>query len=112
MTHEVTRLGTPIQVSTDPASKYSFTPLQNQWDKKLEREFRTLALKEAKQDLTPADRHRLEELNTLRDRLLNPQPAEEILAQIKRDRLLSRIQEILNEYVEFEEATRKTRAAA
>jgi hypothetical protein len=30
--------------------------------------------------------------------------------QIKRDRLLARMEELLNDYVEFEEAARKARA--
>ena len=50
----------------------------NEWDKQLEREFRTLALAEAKGTLTAEQGLRLEELNRLRDRLLHPQPAEEI----------------------------------
>jgi hypothetical protein len=78
----------------------------------MEREFRKLALEEVKGTLTAGQALRLEELNRWRDRLLHPQSAEEILLQIKRDRLLERMEGLLKEYVEFQEATGKKRTAA
>jgi hypothetical protein len=97
----------PEQVVTVTMSK-----AVSEWDKQMEREFRKLALEEAKGTLTAEQASRLEELNLWRDRLLNPQPAEEMLRQIKRDRLLERMEELLKEYVEFQEAAGKKRAAA
>lgn len=83
-----------------------------EWNKQLEREFRKLALEEAKGTLGSEGAKRLEQLNCWRNRLLCPQPAEEILLQIKRDRLLARMEELLNDYVEFQEEAGKARAAA
>lgn len=78
----------------------------------MEKEFRKLALEEAKGTITGAQVKRLEQLNQWRDRLLNPQSAEEILKQIKRDRLLARTEELLDEYVELQKPTDNTRTAA
>jgi hypothetical protein len=100
------------QEAANEAVVLTLAQAPSDWDKHLEREFRTLALAEAKGTLTAEHAKRLEQLNRWRDRLLCPQPTEEILLQIKRDRLLVRMEEVLNDYVEFQEATRKTRAAA
>lgn len=83
-----------------------------EWDKRMEHEFRGLALEEAKGTLTGEQAARLEVLSDWRNSLLNPPPAEEILLQIKRDRLLAKTEELLRAYVEFQEATGKKRAAA
>lgn len=112
LTHELATVSSPLQVITEQPKPLTVAPPTAQWDKKLEKEFRSLALKEAKGEISQSEVERLEHLNALRDRLLNPQPAEEILRQIRRDRLLGRMQGILNEYVEFEETTGKTRTAA
>lgn len=100
------------QEGTDKAVVLRMGQAPSDWDKHLEREFRKLALEEAKGALSTEQAKRLEQLNRWRDRLLCPQPAEEILLQIKRDRLLARMEELLNDYVEFQEATGKTRSAA
>lgn len=100
------------QEGTDKAIVVTMGQAPTEWDKGMEREFRKLALDEAKGTLTAHQARRLEQLNCWRDRLRSPQPAEEILLQIKRDRLLARMEELLNEYVEFQEATGKARTAA
>lgn len=82
------------------------------WDKRMEREFRKLALEEAKGTLGHDQAARLEELSSWRDRLLCPPSAEEILLQIRRDRLLEKTEELLEAYVQFQEATDRKRAAA
>jgi hypothetical protein len=84
----------------------------SEWDKKMEREFRRLALEEARGNISQAQAKRLEELNRWRDQLLHAQTAEEILVQLKRDRLLARMEGLLKEYVEFQEAAGHKRAAA
>src|ERR1700690_4260547 len=63
-----------LRISADPA----------EWNSHIEREFRNLALAEAKGTLTPAEAHRLEQLSFWRDRLVQPATPEEILLQIKR----------------------------
>lgn len=90
----------------------SFSQTPSEWDKKLEKEFRGLALAEAKGTLSGSQIQRLEELNHLRNRLLNGMTSEEISVQLKRDRLLSRMESLLREYVEFQEATGQKRATA
>jgi len=97
---------------TDRAVVLTLRQTPTEWDKRMEREFRKLALEELRGSLTTEQAKRLDQLNGWRDRLLCPQPAEEILLQIKRDRLLARMQEIINDYVEFQAAAGKKRAAA
>ena len=82
------------------------------WDKKLEREFRKLALEEAKGTIGKDDVLRLDELNHWRDQMQCPLTADQILLQMKRDRLLARMESVLKEYVEFQETANKTRDAA
>lgn len=82
------------------------------WDKRLEREFRKLALDEAKGPIADADARRLNQLNLWRDQLLCPLTVDEILLQMKRDRLLTRMENLLKEYVEFQESANQTRFAA
>lgn len=100
------------QEGTCRAMVLTIGEVPGEWDTELEREFRKLALAEAERTLTAEQVGRLEQLNGWRDQLLHPQPAEEMLLQIKRDRLLNRMEEVLNDYVEFQEAASKTRAAA
>jgi hypothetical protein len=81
-----------------------------EWDTKMERSFRKLALEEAKGTLNASQASQLEELERWRNRLLNSQSSEEILIQIKRDRLLERMESLLREYVQFQETTGQKRA--
>lgn len=73
------------------------------WTSDLEREFRNLALLEAKGIINKDGMRRLEELTTLRNRLKDPLSSAEILFQLKRDRILEKMAEALNEYVKFYE---------
>lgn len=79
----------------------------SEWDKKLEKEFHKLALAEATTTISEKDASRLEQLSRWRDQLLCPQTVEETLLQMKRDRLLVRMENLLQEYVELQEATAK-----
>ena len=83
-----------------------------EWDPKMEREFRKLAMEEAKGMLTTEQAARLEEMERWRNVLSHPQSSEDILVQIKRDRLLEKMESLLREYVQFQEATGQKRAAA
>lgn len=82
-----------------------------EWSKQMEREFRQLALVEAKGNLTVEQMARLETLSLWRERLSNPRQADEVLLQLKRDRLLEKISDTLREYVEFQESAHKKRPA-
>ena len=82
------------------------------WSKKLEREFRGLALAEARGTLAGHDEKRLDELTCWRNRLLHGQTADEISLQLRRDRLLDRMESLLREYVEFKETANQKRATA
>ena len=86
--------------------------LDQEWDHRMEREFRRLALKEATGALAQSDARRLDELTRLRNRLLCPQTPDEMLLQIRRDRLLNKTKELLNEYVQFKHATDQSRSAS
>jgi hypothetical protein len=90
----------------------TMTQAPSTWDKKLEREFRKLALEEAKGTIAGDDARRLNQLNHWRDQLLSPLTSDEILLQMKRDRLLERMEILLKEYVELQEAANQTRTAA
>jgi hypothetical protein len=100
------------ETAEDTATVLTISESPSAWDKKLEKEFRSLALAEAKETLTVTQSLRLDELNCLRNRLLKPMTPEEISVQLKRDRLLTRMEDLLREYVEFQEATGKKRAVA
>lgn len=104
------------QVGTEIATNKSFvltiSESSTAWDKKLEKEFRALAQAEAKGTLAAQDQRRLEELTCLRNRLMYGQSAEETSLQLKRDRLIERMEILLREYVEFQEATNSKRATA
>jgi hypothetical protein len=78
----------------------------------MEREFRALALEEAKGSISSAQAKRLEELNRWRNQLLHAPSSEETVVQLKRDRLLARIEDLLREYVEFHEVADQKRTSA
>lgn len=84
----------------------------SEWDKKLEKEFHKLALAEATSTISEKDASRLEQLSRWRDQTLCPQTVEETLLQMKRDRLLVRMENLLQEYVELQEATAKAGTAS
>jgi len=86
--------------------------MPTEWTRSMEREFRRLALDEAKGTLTADARARLEELNLLRDRLYHPRTADDVLRQLRRDRMLEKISDTLRQYVEFREGAGQTRPAA
>jgi hypothetical protein len=100
------------EVAANRAMVLTFTQYPTDWDKNLEREFRRLALAEAKGKLEGRENTRLEELTCWRNRLLNGQTAEEISLQLKRDRLLARMEALLKEYVEFQETSSQTGTTA
>ena len=98
--------------SSNEATMVMLSKNPTEWDKKLEQEFRKLALLEAKGTLSQEQAGRLEQLSEWRNSLLDPPPPEEILLQIRRDRLLEKTEKLLRAYVEFQEATGKKRVAA
>ena len=100
------------ETAANTAMVLTISQTPSEWDKKLEKEFRGLALAEAKRTLSATQGQRLEELNHMRNRLLNSMTAEEISVQLKRDRLLAQMENLLTKYVEFQEATGQKRALA
>lgn len=108
------RMPAPEQTSeTGPSGSVTvaMTTSPEEWTKQMEREFRQLALREAEGDLTAAQVGRLEHLSAWRDRLVEPRSTEEVLQQLRRDRLLEKIADALKEYVEFQQGTDKARPA-
>lgn len=100
------------ETGTNSAMVLTIPQTPSEWDKRLEKEFRGLALAEAKGTLSETQGKRLEELNHLRNYLLNGMTTEEISFQLKRDRLLTRTESLLKEYVELQQATSQKRAGA
>lgn len=100
------------QASTRETFVLTMSQSPSEWDKKLEKEFRKLALAEASSAISAKDASRLEQLSRWRDQLLCPQTVEETMLQMKRDRLLIRMENLLQEYVELQEATAKAGAAS
>jgi len=100
------------QASTRGSFVLTMPQSPSSWDKKLDREFRMLALAEANSTISMEDTSRLEQLSRWRDQLLCPQTVDETLLQMKRDRLLTRMENLLQEYVEFQEAANQTRFAS
>jgi hypothetical protein len=90
----------------------TMTPAPSTWDKKLESEFRKLALEEAKGTIAGDEAQRLNQLNHWRDQLLCPLAADEILLQMKRDRLLTGMEILLKKYVKLQESANQARATA
>jgi len=95
--------------ATEMAVQWVVSDVPNEWDKKLEREFRKLALSEAQGNISQQQAARLEQLNRWRNELLYPPTAEDVLLQLKRDSLLLRMEKLLKEYVEFEASANKKR---
>jgi hypothetical protein len=100
------------QVSTRGSFAVTIKQVPSVWDKKMEREFRKLALAEANSTISKEDAFRLEQLSHWRDQLFCPQTVDETLLQMKRDRLLTRMENLLQEYVEFQEAAGQTGSAS
>jgi len=90
----------------------TISEIPKEWTKISEKEFRWLALKEAKGALTGEQAMRLEQLTSWREHLNYPRGTEEILLQLKRDRLLEKVADTLKDYVEFQEGAGKKRTAS
>jgi hypothetical protein len=76
-----------------------------EWTKANEKEFRALTLKEATGAITRGEMRRLNWLSRTRDHCLSPLSTEEVLLQIRRDRILEKLADVLQEYVEFNRST-------
>lgn len=83
-----------------------------EWTSAMEKEFRKLALEELKGTITPKEVARLEELTTMRNRLQDPLTAEEMLMQIRRDRVLEKMADALDQYVKFHQSANQKRPTA
>jgi hypothetical protein len=93
----------PLQTVGDSGTTAVTLRYPVEWNPQLEKEFRILARAEAVGKLSAYELARLGFLNKLRDRLRNPPSPDNILAQIRHDRLLDQMQKVLSEYVEFRE---------
>lgn len=100
------------QVSTGSSFHFTIRQSPSVWDKKLEKEFRLLAFEEANNAISRESSFRLEQLSQWRDQLLCPQTVDETLTQMKRDRLLNRMENLLQEYVELQESANQKRSAS
>lgn len=80
--------------------RYKTLPLPASW-KEYEREFHKLAVGKAERTLTPKQSDRFDLLQYWRIQL-HPRKPDEVLAQLKRDQLLEKINSVLREYVKFQ----------
>ena len=112
MANNFTNLG-EADSSTSNASSVTISLREDpkEWTKRMEREFRELAFNAATGTLTSDQRQRLGLLSALRDRLIAPRTSEEVLLELRRNRMLERISEALRCYVEFQGDTGKKRSA-
>ncbi len=90
----------------------TLTEEPKEWTQETEREFRHLALLEARRTVSEEQLSRLERLSLLRDRLDSPRSVEDILRQLKHDRVLQKMAEALKDYVEFRQDANKKRPAS
>ena len=81
------------------------------WSKALDREFRSLALEEAKGSITRDGTARLKQLDGWRENLVNPRSADEILHQLQRDSILEKMSKTFEEYVQFKQGANRKRFA-
>ena len=82
-------------------------PRIDEWTNRLEKEFRALVLEDAKGTINPEQQRRLEELTAVRWQLKSPRSEEEILLELRRDRVMANLSKALEEYVEFTKAASK-----
>jgi microcompartment protein CcmL/EutN len=111
-TTEGNRFQAPRTITRSENVTLSFHPSSREWSKADEKEFKHLALREATEDITQEEMKRLNRLSSLRDHNSNPLSAEEVLLQIRRDRILERMAEVLHDYVEFTQSTGNKGTAA
>jgi hypothetical protein len=102
----------PRTITTSANLPLTFSQTPSEWKKADEKEFRHLAFKEATGSISDSETQRLNRLSRARDHRLNPLSGEEVLLQIRRDRILEKMAEILEDYVEFTESAGNKRTSA
>jgi hypothetical protein len=96
--------------STGPAS-FTVKDFPKAWSNALDKEFRLLALEEARGEISEKGAARLKLLDAWRERLVEPRTADEISLQLKRDRILEQFSKTFEDYVRFKEGARRQRSA-
>jgi hypothetical protein len=92
----------PAVGTTSAATHFvSVSEAIQEWTPALEREFRKLALEEVKGTIQRDGMHRLQQLERMRNQLQAPLSTEELLMQLRRDRVLEKMADALKEYVKF-----------
>jgi hypothetical protein len=99
------RFHEPARITASESVGVTISKTPTEWTKTQEKELRRLALKEATRDITREEMNRLNWLSSARNHYSNPLSTEEILLQIRRDRILEKMAEALRDYVEFAEST-------
>ena len=106
------RIQKPRTITRSENITLTFLQTSRDWTKANEKEFRRLALKEAAGQLSEIELRRLNRMSKARDQQSSPLSAEEVLLQIRRDRILEKMADLLEEYVEFTESTGNQGTAA
>jgi len=99
------RFQEPPTITRSESVSVTIPKAPTEWTKTHEKELRCLALKEATENITREEMNRLNWLSFARNHYSNPLSTEEILLQIRRDRILEKMAEALQDYVEFTEST-------
>lgn len=89
---------------------FPILPQTNEWTPRLEREFLKRAAQYAVGTLNPAEVRAFEELERLRNLLLNPRSPDEIHAEIRRASRLGRMESLLRQHVAFFEDSNQKRS--
>ena len=82
-------------------------PVNQEWDRKTQRRFKSLAVHEALGTLTADDLEELEQLDSLRERKLSPPSGTEVLRQYRSRRITADLIKALTRYVEFHAPTHR-----
>jgi hypothetical protein len=100
-----------VSLSTRSAT-ITLSEAPKKWTVALDREFRSLALEEAQGTISEENARRLRQLEALRERLVAPRTSEEILLQLKRDRMLEQFSKTFEDYVQFKASAYRPRPKA
>lgn len=99
-----------VDSSSTGQASVTLRNVPKEWSKALDREFRLLALEEAQGKISKENAGRLKQLDTWRERLVTPRSADEILYQLKRDRILEQFSKNFEDYVQFKEGPHRQRS--
>jgi hypothetical protein len=97
-----------VQDTSTPSPVFENRSPERKWTKIMEREFCELAMAEANEKINDEQMARLEDLSRIRDHFQEPRSPQEILLQIRSDRILEKLTDTLRACIAFDEWKTKT----